>query len=845
MMAPRIHIKQKQSRCPACQLHILIVGAGLAGLGSAISCALAGHGVHVLEAAAEIKEIGAGIQVLPNSSRVLQYWGLEEVLTPHMTHPSVCNFNGWKGNKISHLDFHESASHYPGTWYRDFHRADLQRCLMERALELGVQITCNARIRTVRVSNDGATATAIAVDGRQWESDLVIGADGVFGKLTEELLGRSDPPVKTGDLAYRLLLSTEDMRKDPELAPFVDKPQVNYWLGPDAHAVNYVLRGGHLFNMVLLVPDDIPETGASTIEGNVEEMCALFKGWDPRIKKLLKLCQSVQKWRLCIRFGDFDWSHPSGSWVMLGDAVHATLPYLASGAGMAFEDGAVLGECLSRLPNRPNIMKTSPEFLNAKKHALSVFQQCRKERTKMVVDRGNIQQYLYHLHDGPEQQERDRKMQMIPTPEGEALAWRDPGLAPKLLGYDHIADYLGLSSKAAEKEPPRGIPASWYRSEAMYHLERRAIFSKHWILLTHSSRFTKQGDFLSFTVANYSFFLIKDRDGSINGFHNICRHRAFPIVQTRSGSTSILSCKYHGWSYGLKGNLSKAPRFETVPEFDKSQHELLPIHVHIDNAGFIWVNLQAGEPDVKWEDEFQRIDEQPRMQDFDFAGDYTYDHYWDMELEANWKGVIENYNECYHCATSHPLISQVSDLPRYRVEPTAGYMEHHIFNKEQIDAQFKRAITYFFPTTSVTVTGKFFYIQRMIPVSATKSKIENEVYRHKNATDKEFDEINTFYRQVLEEDKELCVGAQSNLGGGVFVNGELHPNKEKGPIYFQNRVKEIVMQHRGKEEQQGEQEIWPAVPKLPGTMTEKLVEEEQFCSQVESASCMTRPELAW
>lgn len=107
---------------------------------------------------------------------------------------------------------------------------------------------------------------------------------------------------------------------------------------------------------------------------------------------------------------------------------------------MAFEDGAVLGECLSRLPNAPGTSKTSPEFLSAKLHALAVFEKCRKQRTKMVVERGNTQQYLYHLHDGPEQQERDRKMQMVPTPEGEALAWRDPGLAPKLLGYDHIAD---------------------------------------------------------------------------------------------------------------------------------------------------------------------------------------------------------------------------------------------------------------------------------------------------------------------------------------------------------------------------------------------------------------------
>jgi salicylate hydroxylase len=181
--------------------------------------------------------------------------------------------------------------------------------------------------------------------------------------------------------------------------------------------------------MVLLVPDDMPEDGASTLAGNVEEMRALYKDWDPRIPKLLALCESVYKWRLCIRKGMDAWSDPRGAFVLLGDAVHATLPYLASGAGMSFEDGAVLGECLSRVGS-----KNPVEIRNAFK----VYENCRKERTEMVVERGNLQQYLYHLHDGPEQEERDRKMRMVPTPEGEALAWRDPGLAPKLLGYCHL-----------------------------------------------------------------------------------------------------------------------------------------------------------------------------------------------------------------------------------------------------------------------------------------------------------------------------------------------------------------------------------------------------------------------
>ena len=98
---------------------------------------------------------------------------------------------------------------------------------------------------------------------------------------------------------------------------------------------------------------------------------------------------------------------------------------------MSLEDAAVLGEVLARTRSK------SP---TAKQTALKIYEECRKARTEMVVQRGNLQQYLYHLHDGPEQQERDRKMQMVPTAPGEALAWRDPELAPRLLGYDHVKD---------------------------------------------------------------------------------------------------------------------------------------------------------------------------------------------------------------------------------------------------------------------------------------------------------------------------------------------------------------------------------------------------------------------
>ncbi|GKU06299.1 unnamed protein product [Fusarium langsethiae] len=340
--------------------------------------------------------------------------------------------------------------------------------------------------------------------------------------------------------------------------------------------------------------------------------------------------------------------------------------------------------------------------------------------------------------------------------------------------------FLGLSSGSdanTKTGPTCGLPSSWYRSAEIYKLERRAIFSKKWILLTHKLRFQQVGDYLSFTYAEFPIFLIRDRDGNINGFHNACRHRAYPVIKDKAGKTGIISCKYHGWLYGLKGNLAKAPRFETVPDFDKNQHGLLPIHVHVDKTGFVWVNLQA-ELEETWEKQFGGVDEKTM---FDFTSGYKYDHMWEMDLKSNWKGVMENYNECYHCPTSHPLIARVSDLPKYNVEPKGNCLEHTIVNKKEDDGtdDFKRSIRFFFPSTSVTVTKNFFYIQRMIPVDEKHTRIENEVFRHDSAGDEIFKATMDFYAQVLDEDKELCESAQANLEAGVFVSGELHPDKER------------------------------------------------------------------
>lgn len=223
---------------------------------------------------------------------------------------------------------------------------------------------------------------------------------------------------------------------------------------------------------------------------------------------------------------------------------------------------------------------------------------------------------------------------------------------------------FGRPSEAVNNGPQtdRALPAVWYRSEGMYQLERRSIFSKRWILVSHQLRFVEPGDYVQITEAGFTFFLIKDRQGQIRGHHNVCRHRAYPLVEKDCGSLNVLACKYHGeligsdfhsalancfagWSYGFDGKLAKAPKYQEIPSFDKTINGLYKVHVHVDRLGFVWVNLDSNEnPSVPWESGFAAVDEQPRLQKFDMS-QYHFDHQWEMMGDYNWKTLADNYNE--------------------------------------------------------------------------------------------------------------------------------------------------------------------------------------------------------
>lgn len=207
--------------------------------------------------------------------------------------------------------------------YLHIHRADYHRILVVEAERLGVRLQLGSTVTKI----DFEKALIQTKDKPDFHADLILGADGLKSICRESLLGHLDPPHLTGDLAYRIVINVEDMKTHPDLRELVEKPAINYWMGPYGHVVCYLLQGGGLCNIVLICPDNLPEM-TNTIKADLQEMREFFAGWDPKLKTLLEIVQETTKWRLLNSEEMESWRHPSGKFALLGDACHATLPYL-------------------------------------------------------------------------------------------------------------------------------------------------------------------------------------------------------------------------------------------------------------------------------------------------------------------------------------------------------------------------------------------------------------------------------------------------------------------------------------------------------------------------------------
>ena len=217
------------------RLHVLIVGCGLGGLAAAFCMSQAGHRVTLVEAARAIGEVGAGIQVTPNVSRLLRRWGLERALEDIAVRPEAIVFRRYNtGERVGYTKWGDKMERDHGSPYYHIHRADFHKLLYDLAVP-GMEL----RLKSTVVAVDPDAPSLTLASGEVIYGDLIIGADGVKSLVQQVVLGRANPAEATGDAAYRAIIPTSVMLADPDLRPFVEEAEMTAWMGPRRHVMGY------------------------------------------------------------------------------------------------------------------------------------------------------------------------------------------------------------------------------------------------------------------------------------------------------------------------------------------------------------------------------------------------------------------------------------------------------------------------------------------------------------------------------------------------------------------------------------------------------------------------------
>lgn len=394
---------------------VAIVGGGLGGLAAAAFLHQAGVPAVVYEQARELREVGAGIMVPPNAARMLRRLGVLGVFTERAVQLDTgWEFRRWQdGTVLSAQDLAASSGRLYGEHTYTVHRADLldviRRAVPAEAVKLG------KRLDGFSVSGTGVRLAFAG--GEQAEADVLVGADGIHSVIRAALT-EPVPPTHSGMCAFRALVPAAAA---PE---FARRPAQAVWLGPGHHVVHYPVSRGELINVVAIAPAGDYATESWTATATVEEFLAEFEGWDDQLTGLIKAAHTPGRWALLIRQPLPRWTW--GPVTLLGDAAHPMLPFLGQGAAQAFEDAAVLANCL------------------ADGHADPAGALCRYESERLArasrVQRGSHARADYnHLPDGPEQRARD-----------ESLRSADP-LAANAWIYAH--DPVGRLSAATGDRP--------------------------------------------------------------------------------------------------------------------------------------------------------------------------------------------------------------------------------------------------------------------------------------------------------------------------------------------------------------------------------------------------------
>ena len=332
-------------------------------------------------------------------------------------------------------------------------------------------------------------------------------------------------------------------------------------------------------------------------------------------------------------------------------------------------------------------------------------------------------------------------------------------------------------------------PAALYRDGARYQAERKAIFGRSWLFMAHESELQAEGDAVAATIAGYPLLVVRTADG-IKGYHNVCRHRAGPLVDgDRENCKAGFTCKYHGWAYTLDGRLRNARDFGAADGFDPRAFGLFGLKVETWRS-FVFVNADPAARPLNAS--MQPLDR--RLGARDFSG-LVHAERRTHDITCNWKVYVENYLEGYHIPNVHPMLNEQMDALRYSVSVEGDICFHSAPPREPGASVYDGIWAFALPHLGFNSYGDDgLMLERMVPVGAGATRLVYDYYMPPAiaADPQARQRVLGTSAIVTAEDKWICEKVQANIDAGIYDAGVLSSKHEAGVAWFQAHFQAVT-----------------------------------------------------
>lgn len=378
---------------------VIISGAGIGGLTTALACAQHGFFVRLFERTDSMSEVGAGLQLSPNAMHCLKRVGVaEEILQEASVSEGVDIRDGLDGSKLTEISFSNSQKNY-GQPYCVIHRAKLQSVLLQAVFKnRNIVIENDREFHSLHQNQTKILATYLDTHGLPYEitGDVLISSDGVWS-TTRKYIPDSSIANYTGKSAWRTTIQASDFPPNLKQLQSNDCTLTRLWLAPHSHLVIYPISKGREYNLVAITNDE-PGNEKQARPANQPFQIDHFQSWHQTIREILNISCHWTRWPLASVDPDKNWIH--GRLALLGDAAHSMLPFIAQGASMAIEDAIIVADCLALDNNPPS--------------ALEKYQKLRKSRVTRVARMAESNGNLYHA-SGAMRLARNLVMKTVPS----------------------------------------------------------------------------------------------------------------------------------------------------------------------------------------------------------------------------------------------------------------------------------------------------------------------------------------------------------------------------------------------------------------------------------------------